>query len=164
MPEAGGTARRAKETLSWKMCGPITLLQRGGEGGKVLLKMAREPQKELQLSPGSLARCQPRDRRRSGRCAAQGRRWRGCSCGPGRPRNAGYFYIPAVPAIPAPHTRSRFGRSHAGEPRGQRRAAARRPPCALCITVNLGVGACPRVFLGRKELQGLGRELEEGCK
>lgn len=34
----------------------------------------------------------------------------------------------------------------------------------LCAedAINLDVGACPRVFLGRKALQGPGRELEEG--
>lgn len=31
MPEGGGTACRAKETLSWKMCRPITLLGGGKE-------------------------------------------------------------------------------------------------------------------------------------
>lgn len=37
--------------------------RRGGGGGEVLLKMARELQKELQLSPGTAAVpwCQPRD-------------------------------------------------------------------------------------------------------
>lgn len=37
VPEGGGTGCRAKlpqETLSWKMCGPITLLGRGGGGGE----------------------------------------------------------------------------------------------------------------------------------
>lgn len=59
VPEGGGTGCRAKlpqETLSWKMCGPITLLGRGGGGGrKVLLKMAGELHKELQLSPQTAA-------------------------------------------------------------------------------------------------------------
>lgn len=50
----------------------ITSERRGGR--KVLLKMAREPQKELQLSPGPAAfrRCQPRDRARRGAGAAAG--------------------------------------------------------------------------------------------
>lgn len=72
------------------------------------------------------------------------------------------FLHPCCPCHPCP--------AHTLPLRPQPRRGAKgttpgcRPPCALCITVNLGVGACPRVFLGRKELQGLGRELEEGCK
>lgn len=51
--QGGGKGCRAKlpeETLSWKMCGHNTLLGRVG-GAKVLLKMAGELHKELQLSP-----------------------------------------------------------------------------------------------------------------
>lgn len=130
----------------------ITSKRRGG-GGKVLLKMARELQKELQLSPGTAAfpRCQPRDCR--GDAEHKPPQVRGRSRGPGRPRNAGYSHRQPCPA----HSR-RSGRRHAGEPRGQRRAACSSLPTTWALNhlfraedaINLDVGACPRVFFGEE--------------
>ncbi|XP_041271149.1 uncharacterized protein LOC121341577 [Onychostruthus taczanowskii] len=158
--------------------------------------MARELQKELQLSPGKAAfpRCQPRDSGRWRRCGAQvagpqrgrGRGTRAVSRTdipvplPLRPRNAGC--VPDRHPCPAPapaeerglcpgqtslpRTRSRSGRSHA---RGTTPGCSSLPAMwasnhLFCRqhTINLDVGACPRVFLGRKALQGPGREPRKG--
>lgn len=93
MPAAGGTACRAKETLSWKMCRPITLLQRGGgesasKNGQGAAEGAAAVSWDGSLSPV------PAPVTRGGRSDAERKppQVAELQLRPGRPRNAGYFY------------------------------------------------------------------------
>lgn len=121
MQHLGGSARRAsvnggscprqeaqlagpRKLYPGKCAGPSHYFREEGRGGKVLLKMAREPQKELQLSPGALRGASPvtgggrADARRKaagGGAAAAGRG------GPGTP--AIFTSLPSLPSLPRTH-------------------------------------------------------------
>lgn len=122
--------------------------------------MAREPQKELQLSPGTAGsgrcgavRCQPRDSAGRGDDAQhKPPQVRSRSWGQARPRNAGCPHRQPCPAHTLPL-----------RPQPRRGTEGTTPGCSSLPTmwaldhlfraedaVNLDVGACPRVFFGEE--------------
>lgn len=133
----------------------------------MLLKMARELQKELQLSPRTAAcpQCQPHDSGRSGRCKAKATAGAGLQLRDRAAEERQLFLLTPLP------------RAHTDPPQRQRCRGSEgtMPGCSSLPatwalnhlfwgedTVNLDVGPCPRVVLGRKALQGPSWEMEEG--